>query len=194
MSHFKFVFITPNGSALARIAKSQDKNVVFTRAKAGSHFDNSRGDLGVKGIQWFDGPYGSIERVESVRNLVVDALFDSSLPPGFPIKSVALCAQIKKDGESPSYDPKDDVIFAIVSDDNSCFVSGIACTIRFDLSTQCLGMAEAVGESDIFDPSAYYTKAEIDGAFISSVSYNSTTNSLHLESADGVKQIDISLG
>lgn len=47
--------------------------------------------------------------------------------------------------------------------------------------------------SDIFDPSQYYTKAEIDGTFLNQVSYNSSTNSLDFSSEDGERNVSVSL-
>lgn len=235
MSHFKFEFITNDGSSLARIAKSADKKIVFTRAISSDKWDSERGDLGVKDKRWFNGPVGSISRVSVSGNVSVKASFESD-ELDFPIKSVGLCAQLEKEGESPTYDAKDDVIFAILSDDNSCFVSTYPFSVEFDLSTQCLGQVDPVGgnspsdpatlgdlldlgasieldsdthsiqlknsdsevlstidATDIFDPDDYYTKAEIDAGFLASATYDSTTHTLTLTSADGTKVISLEL-
>lgn len=235
MSQFKFTFITNDGSSLARIAKSADKKIVFTRAISSSHWDSERGDLGVKDRRWFNGPVGSISKVSVAGNVSVKAVFSAD-ELDFPVKSIGLCAQLKKEGESPSYDAADDIIFAILSDDNSCFVSTYDFSVVFDLSTQALGMVDAVGgdspddpatlgdlldlgasieldsdthsiqlknsdsevlasvdANDIFDPSDYYSKDDIDGNFLASATYDSNTHTLTLTSADGTKVISLDL-
>ena len=47
--------------------------------------------------------------------------------------------------------------------------------------------------SSIFDPSNYYTKAEIDGSFLSTASYDGTTHTLTLTSPDSTKTISLTL-
>ena len=47
--------------------------------------------------------------------------------------------------------------------------------------------------SEFFDASAYYTKAEIDGGYLNSVTYNSATNSLDFASENGARTVSVSL-
>lgn len=47
--------------------------------------------------------------------------------------------------------------------------------------------------SDLFDASAYYTKAQIDGSFLNKVSYNANTNSLDFASENGKRTVSVSL-
>lgn len=47
--------------------------------------------------------------------------------------------------------------------------------------------------SDLFDASAYYTKAQIDGTFLNQVSYNANTNSLDFASENGKRTVSVSL-
>jgi hypothetical protein len=198
MSQFKFTFITNDGSSLARIAKSVDKKIVFTRAITSDKWDSCRGDLGVKDKRWFNGPVGEVTTVSVSGNIKVKASFNSD-ELDFPVKSVGLCAQLEKEGESPTYDPKDDVVFAIVSDDNSCFVSTYSFDVIFDLSTQALGMVDAVGGGAPDDPVThedlddYYTKSQIDSNFLASATYDDSTHTLTLTSADGTKVISLEL-
>ena len=47
--------------------------------------------------------------------------------------------------------------------------------------------------TDFFDPSLYYTKADIDGGYLNQVSYNSATNTLTFSSEDGQRTVNINL-
>lgn len=47
--------------------------------------------------------------------------------------------------------------------------------------------------TDFFDPSLYYTKADIDGGYLNNVSYNSATNTLSFSSEDGTRNVNINL-
>lgn len=47
--------------------------------------------------------------------------------------------------------------------------------------------------TDFFDPSLYYTKADIDGGYLNNVSYNSANNTLTFSSEDGTRTVNINL-
>ena len=47
--------------------------------------------------------------------------------------------------------------------------------------------------AELFDASAYYTKAEIDGSFLNKVSYNANTNSLDFASEDRTRTVSVSM-
>lgn len=47
--------------------------------------------------------------------------------------------------------------------------------------------------SDLFDASAYYTKAQIDDSFLNQVAYNANTNSLDFASENGKRTVSVSL-
>ena len=47
--------------------------------------------------------------------------------------------------------------------------------------------------TDFFDPSLYYTKADIDGGYLNNVSYNSATNTLSFSSEDGTRTVNLNL-
>ena len=47
--------------------------------------------------------------------------------------------------------------------------------------------------TEFFDASAYYTKAEVNGAFLNQVAYNANNNSLDFASEDGARTVSVSL-
>lgn len=141
--------LTSAGAALLREAVNDSKKIVFTRAIAGSHYDmDSRGDLSAKPIDWYDGANGSISGVSAkTSGLVVVASFEAVDSGVDPVKSACICAQIKKAGVDPEYDPADDVIFAACCDDNSLFVSGDSIQIQFDLSVAMSSLVDDTGST-----------------------------------------------
>lgn len=60
---FGMTVITNAGAALVRQAASGSKKLVFTRAKSGSQWDDSRADLANKPADWYDGIEGTISGV-----------------------------------------------------------------------------------------------------------------------------------
>lgn len=140
--------LTNSGAALLRDAVNAEKKIVFTRAICGSHYDmDSRGDLASKPLDWYDGIDGSILAV-SVAGGILSVIASFSGSGSAPIKSVCICAQKKKDGVTPTYDKKDDIIIAATCDDNSCYLSGDSFKIRFDLPIALSGIVDPVGEID----------------------------------------------
>lgn len=128
--------ITSAGAKLAREAQAQNKGIVFTRAKAGSHYDidGNGGELIVKQLSWYDGAVGAIDAVNPrADGLLVRAAFSAIENTDTPIKAVCILAQLRKEGVSPVYDPKDDIIFAAWCDDSSLYTTAKACSFDFDL-------------------------------------------------------------
>jgi len=131
---FGMMVISNAGAALVRKAASGSKKLVFTRAKSGSQWDDSRADLANKPADWYDGIEGTISGVSAGSDgLKVVASFTAADSGDLPVKSVCICAQLKKDGVDPEYDEADDVIFAATCNDNSCFTIADSFTVNFDL-------------------------------------------------------------
>lgn len=131
---FGMMVITNAGAALVRQAASGSKKLVFTRAKSGSQWDDSRADLANKPADWYDGIEGTISGVTAGSDgLKVVASFAAADSGDLPVKSVCICAQLKKDGVDPEYDEAEDVIFAATCNDNSCFTIADSFTVDFDL-------------------------------------------------------------
>lgn len=131
---FGMMVITNAGAALVRQAASGSKKLVFTRAKSGSQWDDSRADLANKPADWYDGIEGTISGVKAGSDgLKVVASFTAADIGDLPVKSVCICAQIKKDGIDPEYDEAEDVIFAATCNDNSCFTIADSFSVSFDL-------------------------------------------------------------
>ena len=131
---FGLMVISNAGAALVRKAASGSKKLVFTRAKSGSQWDDSRADLANKPADWYDGIDGTISGVTAGSDgLKVVASFTAADSGDLPVKSVCICAQLKKDGVDPEYDEADDVIFAATCNDNSCFTIADSFSVNFDL-------------------------------------------------------------
>lgn len=131
---FGMMVITNAGAALVRQAASGSKKLVFTRAKSGSQWDDSRADLANKPADWYDGIEGTISGVTAGSNgLKVVASFTAADIGDLPVKSVCICAQLKKDGVDPEYDEAEDIIFAATCNDNSCFTIADSFSVNFDL-------------------------------------------------------------
>lgn len=131
---FGIEVLTSAGAQLLRQAKAASKKIVITRAKCGSQWDMDRGDLCGKPLEFYDGAAGSIDSVSMAKGyLQVVASFEAVDSGTDPVKSVCICAQIQKNGVSPTYDPADDVPFAACSDDNSGHISGIGFSVDFGL-------------------------------------------------------------
>ena len=138
--------ITSEGAALIRKASADSDKIVFTRAKAGGEWENDRGDLCAKPLEWYGVKNGSVSAVSnSLGFLQVVASFTATDSGVDPIKSVCICAQMKKDGEDPAYAEADDIVIAAVSNDNAGFVSGDAFSVQFDLPIMAGGVVDAVG-------------------------------------------------
>lgn len=144
---FEQQILTLSGVAFIRDIKEASDKIVFTRARSGSQWDSERGDLAAKPLDWYDGVDGSISAV-SVAGGILSVIASFSGSGSAPIKSVCICAQKKKNGVSPTYDKKDDVIIAATCDDNSCYVSGDSFQIRFDLPIALSGVVDPVGSVD----------------------------------------------
>lgn len=65
--------------------------------------------------------------------------------------------------------------------------------LNFVFNTDAGKEAISIPLSDLFDASAYYTKAEIDGSFLNAVTYNANTNSLDFASGNGARTVSVSL-
>lgn len=65
--------------------------------------------------------------------------------------------------------------------------------LNFVFNTDAGKEAISIPLSDLFDASAYYTKAEIDGSFLNAVTYNANTNSLDFASGNGGRTVSVSL-
>lgn len=138
--------ITSEGAALLRKAAADSEKIVFTRAKAGSERENSRGDLCAKPLAWYGVKNGSISAVSNALGfLQVSASFSATDSGTDPIKSVCICAQIAKDDVEPEYAEADDIIVAAVSNDNAGFISGDAFSVEFDLPVVAGSVVDAVG-------------------------------------------------
>lgn len=158
---FENQVLTSRGAGLFRDAVEGSFKIVFTRAIAGSNWDESRGDLSAKPIDWYDGADGSISAV-STANGILQVVASFSGSGTNPVKSVCICVQKKKDGVSPTYDKKDDIIFAACCDDNSGYVSGDSFKIHFNLPVAMSSVVDAVGN---VDPDVVHTSGDqtIDG-------------------------------
>ena len=139
--------ITSEGAQLLRDAKKASKNIVFTRAVAGSNYDmDGRGDLAVKPLEWYNGAVGVIDAVNPREDgVLVRAKFSAIDNTDTPIKAVCILAQLKKSGLHPTYDPEDDVIFAAWCDDNALYTSAKACSRDFDLPINLVDMVDKSG-------------------------------------------------
>lgn len=159
---FENQVLTSRGAGLFRDAVEESFKIVFTRAIAGSNWDESRGDLSAKPIDWYDGADGSISAV-STANGILQVVASFSGSGTNPVKSVCICVQKKKDGVSPTYDKKDDIIFAACCDDNSGYVSGDSFKIHFNLPVAMSSVVDAVGT---VDPDVVHTSGDqtIDGS------------------------------
>ena len=144
---FGIQILTSQGAQLLRDAKKASKKIVFTRAVASSNYDmDSRGDLAMKPLSWYDGASGTIAAVSNDLGFLQVSTSFSAVENGVdPVKSVCICAQIAKSEENPEYDPADDVIFAACSDDNSGHISGIAFSVDFALPISMSSMVDSVG-------------------------------------------------
>ena len=143
---FGISVLTSEGAQLLRNAVKNSDKIVFTRAIAGSAYDMDRGDLAAKPIEWYDGASGEIAAVSSaLGNAQICASFAAVEDGTAPVKSVCICAQIAKDGDSPEYANADDVVFAACSDDNSGYISGNAFGVSFDLPVALTGIVDDVG-------------------------------------------------
>ena len=181
---FGIEVLTSAGAQLLRQAKAASKKIVITRAKCGSQWDMDRGDLCGKPLEFYDGATGSIDSVSMAKGYMqVVASFEAVDSGTDPVKSVCICAQIKKNGVSPTYDPADDVPFAACSDDNSGHISGIGFSVEFGLpisdgaSIVQSGSAEIYkGEVtvDIGDGIAISDATQDDGEHVS-ISYDGIT-------------------
>lgn len=154
--------LTNSGAELLRDAINNSKKIVFTRAICGSRYDmDSRGDLAAKPIDWYNGADGIISAVDpGAQGLRVIAEFEAVESGTDTVKSACICAQIKKDGMSPTYDDKDDVIFAAWCDDNSCYISGDDIYLKFDLPIALSGIVDPVGEIDPLPDNVVTTDGE----------------------------------
>ena len=93
-----------------------------------------RGDLCGKPLEFYDGAAGTIDSVNMAKGYFQVVASFAAVDEGTdPVKSVCICAQIQKNGVSPTYDPADDVPFAACSDDNSGHISGIGFSVEFSL-------------------------------------------------------------
>lgn len=145
---FGMMVITNAGAALARKAASGSKKLVFTRAKSGSQWDDSRADLANKSADWYDGIEGTISGVTAGSDgLKVVASFTAADIGDLPVKSVCICAQIKKDGIDPEYDESEDVIFAATCNDNSCFTIADSFVVNFDLPIPMSAVVDDTGST-----------------------------------------------
>lgn len=138
--------LTSGGAQLIRDAISASKKIVFTRAKSGSEFEENRGGLAYKDASFYNISNGSISAVAKNGSISVLASFSAVSQSVAPVKSVCLCAQIAKEGDSPTYSESDDIIFAACSDDNSGFIAGNDYSVQFDLPVNALSLFDAVGE------------------------------------------------
>ena len=143
---FGFSVITSEGAALCRSAVSGSTKIVFTRAYCGSQYDNDRGDLCNKDVSWFDGAEGTIAAVSTeLKSLQVVASFSAVDSGTTPVKSCCICAQLIKEGVSPTYSKTDDIVFAACSDDNSGYINGDSFSVSFNLPVEVSSICDAVG-------------------------------------------------
>lgn len=166
--------ITSAGAKLVREAVAQNKQIAFTRAKAGSHYDidGNGGELIVKPIDWYNGAVGVIDAVNPREDgLLVRAAFSAIENTNEPIKAVCILAQLKKSGFHPVYDPKDDVIFAAWCDDSSLYTSAKSNEHDFDLPINLVGVVDQSGS--IGDYMTTNTNQQISG--VKSYSDDGTT-------------------
>lgn len=145
---FGMMVITNAGAALVRQAASGSKKLVFTRAKSGSQWDDSRADLANKPADWYDGIEGTISGVTAGSDgLKVVASFAAADSGDLPVKAVCICAQLKKDGVDPEYDEADDIIFAATCNDNSCFTIADSFSVNFDLPIPMSSVVDDTGST-----------------------------------------------
>lgn len=136
------------GAELLRDAVAKEKKIVLTRAVACSVYDLDRGDLACKPLDFFNGIDGSVSGVSYGNGCTeVSVSFDGS-GDGDPVKSICICAQLKKDGVTPEYDPADDVVFAAWSDDNSGYLDLDEFAFGFSLPIMLSGIIDAFGAVD----------------------------------------------
>ena len=184
---FGMMVITNAGAALVRQAASAEKKIVFTRSCYGSSWDDSRADLANKPADWYDVGVGTILGVSAGSGglkvvaqhamqlipgslnpnpkdpspVIIEARVETDAPK--PVKAVCICAQIKKDGADPEYDPQDDVIFAATCNDNSCFTWADPFTVDFDLPIPMSAVVDDTGSTS-GDYVTLDTKQTITGA------------------------------
>ena len=65
--------------------------------------------------------------------------------------------------------------------------------LNFVFNTDAGKEAISIPLSDFFDASQYYTREQIDGTFLNSVTYNADTNSLNFASENGKRTVSVSL-
>lgn len=179
---FSLQVITNAGANLLRDAKEAGKKVVLTRARAGRNADMERGSLCWRDAAWYDGKTGSVSVVSNALGFLhVEASFNSGSDDA-PIKSVCICGQFAKDGESPSYADADDVVIAAVSDDNACFDDAAAFSVDMDLPVAASGIIDAVGA--LYNPAGLEVVSWTPGE-------DDKPGTLRVKLSDG-KQIDLS--
>lgn len=175
--------VTASGANLIRDAVAAGKKIVFTRAKATGEHEMDRGALCYKDASWYALKDGSVSVVSGIPGHIhVTASFSATSGADDPIKSICLCAQLSKDGDNPSYDAEDDVVVAAMSDDNSCFNSGKAFSVDFEVAASAADLFDAVGR--LYNPAGLefvsWTPGEDD-----------KPGTLRVKLSDG-KQIDLS--
>lgn len=175
--------ITSAGAKLAREAVAQNKGIVFTRARSGKHYDidGNGGELIVKPLSWYDGATGTIDAVNPREDgLLVRAAFSAIENTNSPIKAVCIQAQLKKSGFHPTYDPKDDIIFAAWCDDSSLYTSAKSCSFDFDLPINLVDVVDQSGS--IGDYMTTNTNQQVSG--VKSFSDDGTTTTRIMGTVD----------
>ena len=112
-----------------------------------------------------------------------------SFPPASyaqPLKSVGFL--VKAQGDERAH------ILCAVSDGNTAIAVDRPYTCGYEIPINVSSdTIEDVGSEPVPGLEDYYTKSEIDGGYLSKVSYNSNTNSLDFASENGERTVSVSL-
>lgn len=183
-------------ASLIKRAVEEEKSLVFTKVCITQNVEKtSRSELIGKRDIWYGAKGGDV--VACISHVTLDdtsCVCNSKLGIKLtdnvkPWKTISVWGKVEGDS-------LDGLLYA-ESDDNGSYNNAVVLELPVSLADVVEDFGGISGDmseyATLSDLQNYYTKAEIDGSLISSVSYDSTNNALHLESPDGTKVIDISL-
>lgn len=191
-SNFNHTVITSDGAALLRRSKEENKKIVFVKAVSSLKFENLRGDLVHKSIDWFESIEGSITAVQAVDGVFKMAAQFSQAPSTVTLKSIGVLAKLQGESDSEA------VLFSAASDDNSqlivdssravvAFVQDLPATLNAS-NVDSYGTIPQGGGGGGGDLSNYVTKAELASDLegcVASGEYDSVNHNILLKNADG---------
>ena len=183
--------ITNRGVSIVRSAANRHDECVFVDAVSSTHFENTPNELATKPDYWWDGVKGEIVAVQSGASFLKVQVEFKPTHDAQPLKSIGLRICSGSDSDRA-------YLLYAESDGNSAVVLNAAYSCVFELPINVSGdVIKNVGEFPDIETVEQQIDAlrdEIAGEYISSVSYDSETNTLHFESPNGEKKIDINLG